>query len=453
MHPVNAVADIQGEILRALHSEHYRYALQLLDARQSEIPNQAAALALRAEALLGLAEFDEAQEAARQALQLDPSTARAMYVLGTVAQVADRQAVHAAQWYRQATLADPQFPGAHNALGLLLLEAGFQEQAAEALRTAQALEPENWRYAVSVALLEPPGRRAAALRQAYQRGLREHPNSIRLRVRLAGTYLATALAPLAGGSGRRAGPREAAQSYQAILAKPVWLTYMLLTINAAMFLLMELQGGSENDSVLQRFGAEDPFAIVHHHEWWRLLTPLVLHAGPTHLLVNGVSLYFVGTLYERCVGPSRFLYVYLVAGLGGSVASLAFTQSLAVGASGAIFGVFGGLAVYFFRNRALFGRIARSLVGQVLVLSAINLLLPNIVANVDGWAHAGGLGAGILAAWAAGPVLPLATASENVGSPLTETRDLRRVVVTMLVVLILTIVSAALIIVWNPAGA
>jgi rhomboid protease GluP len=232
----------------------------------------------------------------------------------------------------------------------------------------------------------------------------------------------------------------------------VVLTYLLLAINVAMYAFLETHGGSLNNQTLLQYGAEYPAAIVHQGQWWRLITPIVLHAGLMHLVVNGISLYFVGVLYERCVGPGRLLYVYLLAGLGGSVASLAFSPDLAVGASGAIFGIFGGLGVYFFRHRALFGRISRTLVSQVLVLSALNLLLPNVVSAIDGWAHAGGLVAGILAAWAAGPWLPSSGDGRDAGTLLTDRRPRWAIVLAMGVVALVLMVVTVLVIHWNPAG-
>ncbi len=112
-------------------------------------------------------------------------------------------------------------------------------------------------------------------------------------------------------------------------------------------------GGSQNTATLERYGAKDDFAIIHQGQWWRLVTPMFLHEGLAHLGVNMFSLYMVGPLYERCVGSARFLYVYFFAGICGSVFSVAASKDPAVGASGAIFGIFGALGVYFFRNRRL----------------------------------------------------------------------------------------------------
>jgi membrane associated rhomboid family serine protease/Flp pilus assembly protein TadD len=436
-----------------LRRARFREALRMLADDAAKLsPTQR--LAFQADAEAGLAEFDDAEQHAREALSHDPSNARAYTVLATIALQVNGQPQQAAQLYKQATVVDPDFAAAHFALGSLLLQAGHPEPAATELRLAHSLDPADWRYAAGVALLEPPRARSAALRAAYRAGLAERPGSIRLRLRLLGTYLSGALAPLAGASaGTPANARLGLEAYRRILARPVVITYILLAINVIMFLVLETHGGSDNGATLERFGAEDPTAIIHQQQWWRLITPLFLHEGLTHLLVNGVSLYFVGVLYERCVGQARFLYVYLFAGIGGSLASLAFTTQGGVGASGAIFGIFGALGVYFYRNRALFGRIARGLIGQVLVLTVINLLLPNLIANIDGWAHLGGLIAGVIAAYLVGPSLPRPTPDATPDDLLREQRPARRVVVELLLAAVLLAALAVVLIGWNPAGA
>lgn len=231
------------------------------------------------------------------------------------------------------------------------------------------------------------------------------------------------------------------------------ITYALLAINVLMYLVLERNGGSQDNATLYRFGAKDGTAIVHGHQWWRLLTPVFLHAGITHLAVNSFSLYFIGSLYERCAGRLRFLAVYLLAGIGGSVASVAFSRDLAVGASGAIFGLLGAAGVYFFRNRALYGGISRALLRQVVFFSALNLLLPSFESNIDGWAHAGGLLTGIVAALAVGPVLAIRGDDPEAQPSLADSRPPRTMLVALLGAALALCALAVLVTAWNPAGA
>jgi rhomboid protease GluP len=238
-----------------------------------------------------------------------------------------------------------------------------------------------------------------------------------------------------------------------VLARPVFLTYALLAINVMVYLFLETHGGSQNTATLDRYGALDGAAIVHRGQWWRLITPVFLHSGIMHIAVNSLSLYFVGVLYERCVGAWRFLFVYFFAGVAGSVLSLAMSTDLAVGASGAIFGIFGAMGLYFFRNRALFGPLSRSLVRQVVGLSVLNLLLPNLVSGIDGWGHVGGLIGGIVAGATVGPLLGAAGSGATPAAALAERRSMTAVAGSLVLVTLLLLAACALVIWLNPAGA
>lgn len=438
------------DVERLLRVGRIRQAIAALDTAMLE---PAQRLALLAQARLELAEFESAAATARQALAADPAQPRALYVLGAVAERDRHQAQEAVDFYGEALVAEPGFAPALDALGRLLLSAGYSQQAEGPLRRAMAMDPDDWRYREGAALVARPAERPLLLRVAYRMALTERPASPSLRLRLLLTYPRALLAPLDRGTARPAPDMVGMAAYRAQLARPVLITYALLTINVLMYLLLERNGGSQDTATLFRFGAKDGAAIVHDHQLWRLLTPVFLHAGITHLLVNSFSLYFVGSLYERCVGRLRFLAVYLIAGIGGSIASVAFSTSLAVGASGAIFGVLGASGVYFFRNRSLYGRISRAVLGQVVFFSALNLLMPGVESNIDGWAHAGGLLAGIVAAIAVGPVLALPRADPGAASALSDSRSLRTVLLLLAGTILALCVAASLVIAWNPAGA
>lgn len=425
-----------------------------LDILRRDPPGDASAadtLALEAQALASLAEFDAAVDAAQRALSLDERSARACQALGTV-RLMQRVTGEAAGYFSRAIAADPSYAPPYYALGLLLLQAGDRERAAAALRQAQSLDPGDWRYDAGAAMLEPPRRRAPALRAAYRAGLAERPGSLGLRLRLLGTYLTSALAPILRDSAG-SNPQLGWQAYQVVLSRPVFLTYAILIANVAMFAFLETHGGSQDTATLDRYGALDGALIIHQGEWWRLATPLFLHAGLIHLLVNSVSLYYVGTLYERCVGRARFLFVYVLAGIGGSVLSVARVNELGVGASGAIFGLFGALGIFFYQNRAIFGPIARSLVRQIVGLSVLNLALPLAIANIDGWAHVGGLVTGIIAAVAAGPMLRRPQPGDDAATILAERRPVPAVLASAILVALGLLLLTVLVLRWNPAGA
>ncbi len=127
-------------------------------------------------------------------------------------------------------------------------------------------------------------------------------------------------------------------------------------------------------------------------QWWRLVTAGFLHGSLMHLAFNMLALWVVGPNLEAVLGRTRFLALYLTSLVAGSAVSYAFSSPLgySLGASGAVFGLFGATIVVLRRMR----RDAGPFVGIV----AINLLLPLLVPNIDWRAHVGGLVAGAVVA-------------------------------------------------------
>ena len=177
------------------------------------------------------------------------------------------------------------------------------------------------------------------------------------------------------------------------------LTYLLLLINLVVFLGEILHGGSNQTSVLIRMGAKyNPRLWM--GEYWRLLTPLFLHAGWEHFLFNSFALFQLGSLVERFFGEGRFFWIYFGAGLLGTVASVLFQpDTVSVGASGAIFGLLGAL-IYFSIRRP---QVAKGLFGRSLwVMLGLNLVLGFVLPGIDYMGHIGGLIGGLLWAYALG---------------------------------------------------
>jgi rhomboid protease GluP len=136
-------------------------------------------------------------------------------------------------------------------------------------------------------------------------------------------------------------------------------------------------------------------ALVAEGEWWRVLTSVFLHSGFIHLASNMLALYFLGALAEGNFGSGRFLALYVASGLAGSLAYLYFGnfEQPAVGASGAIFGLMGGVLGYSLRRGTFSWR--NPLIRQLLLLLALNLYLGVAIPNVSNTAHLGGLAGGI----------------------------------------------------------
>jgi membrane associated rhomboid family serine protease len=164
-------------------------------------------------------------------------------------------------------------------------------------------------------------------------------------------------------------------------------TYVLLVAIGITYAAQFVTGGI----VTQAFLYWPPFTAV---EPWRMVTTMFVHSPSSvfHILFNAYSLYILGTLVERLIGPTRFLTLFFLAGIGGSVAVLWLSPMAAVvGASGAIFGLFGALFV-----------IQRSFGGanvQLMIVLALNLVLGFVVPGISWQAHIGGLLVGALVAW------------------------------------------------------
>lgn len=212
---------------------------------------------------------------------------------------------------------------------------------------------------------------------------------------------------IATSHGGRIGPRDEAeredeQRLEALRvhwARRPWATWCLVAVNVAMFLLEEVLGGSERSDVLVRLGGLVPEA-VYAGEAWRLISSGFLHAGILHIAFNGYVLWVVGGTVERTLGSARFLIVYACSLVVASLASLVLSDAqLTVGASGAVFGLFGVEAiVVFLRPNLLPTQIRKTHARNV----AMNLLI-NVAAsfqpNIATVAHFGGGVAGAIVAF------------------------------------------------------
>ena len=144
-------------------------------------------------------------------------------------------------------------------------------------------------------------------------------------------------------------------------------------------------------------------ALVAQGEWWRLLSSMFLHSGAVHLGLNMLSLYFLGSFVEAAFGRGRFLALYLLSGLSGGLAYLYLGgfNVPAVGASGAIFGLLGGVLGYALRRGTFSWR--NTLIRQLLILLALNLYIGFSVPNISNTAHLGGLAGGFAFGWLVAP--------------------------------------------------
>ena len=177
--------------------------------------------------------------------------------------------------------------------------------------------------------------------------------------------------------------------------KPV-VTYILIVLNLMVFLYGVLHG---NDELINMFG--NNYELVQNGEFYRLLTCMFVHADIMHILFNMIALYSIGPVVERYYGKSKFLLIYLVSGLLGSIFSGVFmtADSISIGASGAIFGLLGSICYFTYYYRATLQGILR---GSIMPVIIINLVIGFISSSIDLSAHIGGLIGGILISMAIG---------------------------------------------------
>ncbi len=176
--------------------------------------------------------------------------------------------------------------------------------------------------------------------------------------------------------------------------KPIF-TYVLIVLNLLMFFLLEINGGSTNIDNLIQSGAKYNPAII-DGEWWRIISSMFLHIGLMHLVMNMIALYYLGMTVERIFGSVRFIIIYFLAGIGGSITSFAFNSHVAAGASGALFGLFGALLFFGFIHKKLF---LQTMGKSLIVILLINLFIGIAIPQIDMGAHLGGLIMGFIASF------------------------------------------------------
>ncbi|AOT68800.1 rhomboid family intramembrane serine protease [Geosporobacter ferrireducens] len=180
--------------------------------------------------------------------------------------------------------------------------------------------------------------------------------------------------------------------------KRFYLTFVLIAINLLYWLYMEMTGSTTDIYHLIEYGAKyNP--LIANGEYYRLISSMFIHIGLPHLLLNTYALNVLGKDVELIYGSSKFLMIYLISGIFGSLGSFLFSNALSAGASGAIFGLMGAYLYFGVRKPAIFSaRYGMNLV----TLLIINIVFGLTNANIDNYAHIGGLIGGFLACWAFG---------------------------------------------------
>lgn len=183
------------------------------------------------------------------------------------------------------------------------------------------------------------------------------------------------------------------QRYIRMFQDNMSVTNVFLVIQLMVYLLMTLMGGSENPYVLLMFGAKVN-GLVAMGEYWRLVTPIFVHIGIAHIVMNSLFLYYLGNEIERILGSWRFLIVYLLSGIMGNVCSFAFSKALSAGASTSLFGLFGAILYLAYKHSYIrsFDYLGKTY-GTLII---VNIVFGFLNSGVDNFGHLGGLLGGFL---------------------------------------------------------
>jgi len=202
----------------------------------------------------------------------------------------------------------------------------------------------------------------------------------------------------------RPGPvqRQVVRTRFALSQRPGLVTNVLIAINVIIYLVMAIVSKSINGfslDTLVQFGAQNTQLIQETGQYWRIFTAMFIHFNLIHIGLNMLSLFLIGRVVELFYGKWRYLVIYLGAGvLGGIVTFFLQPGALAAGASGAIFGVFGALGVFYIANRRALGAYGPGAIGQWIFWLGLNLIWGFSTPGIGILDHIGGLVAGMLLA-------------------------------------------------------
>lgn len=181
------------------------------------------------------------------------------------------------------------------------------------------------------------------------------------------------------------------------------ITYVLIIANIIMYILTAFLSGSIlniNSTVLAFLGAKVN-TLIEQGQYYRLVTSMFLHGGLIHLAANMYALNIIGPAVEKAFGKVKYILIYFIGGIVGSLCSYRFSEAMSIGASGAIFALLGATLVFLLKMRDKFGK---SMVKNILSVIGTNIFIGLVLPNIDNFAHIGGLVGGIVVSLALYPV-------------------------------------------------
>ena len=176
------------------------------------------------------------------------------------------------------------------------------------------------------------------------------------------------------------------------------ITLTLVMVNILIFFVMDFTGNTENGAYMLEHGAAYGPLILENGEYYRLFTSMFLHFGIYHLANNMAVLLFMGDMVENAVGHWKYLAIYLGSGLVGNLLSLYMdiqSQSniVSAGASGAIYGIIGGVFVLMIKNKK---QVREIVIRRLVFVIVVTIYYGSQAAQIDNAAHVGGLIGGIV---------------------------------------------------------
>ena len=178
--------------------------------------------------------------------------------------------------------------------------------------------------------------------------------------------------------------------------KQPYVTYFLIAVNIIFYVVPLLLGQYNN--IINDYCVHGP--SIRAGQYYRLFTGMFLHGNIWHIFFNCYALYVIGSQIENFFGKFKYIIIYLVSGLVGSLFSMTFSGGVgSIGASGAIFGLMGSLLYFGYHYRVYLGNVLKS---QIIPLIIFNLALGFILAGIDNFAHIGGLIGGCMITMALG---------------------------------------------------
>jgi len=185
------------------------------------------------------------------------------------------------------------------------------------------------------------------------------------------------------------------------MKKNIPVAHIIIGITVIFFLFQNL---SQNifgyDALFALFGKINQLII--QGQFWRLITPILLHGSFLHIGFNMYALFIIGPMLEKKYGVWAFIGLYLIGGLWGNTLSFLLSPNPSLGASTAIFGLIAAQGVYVYKNRHMLGPSARPMLMNIVMVIVVNLML-GLSPGIDNWGHMGGMMGGLFFAWFAGP--------------------------------------------------